>query len=42
MLVDSHAHLNFKAFGRDREAAIARCAAVPMKVINVGAAYETS
>jgi len=40
MIIDSHAHLNFKAFDDDREEAISRCQ--NMKVINVGTQVETS
>lgn len=42
MLVDSHAHLNFKAYKDDLSEVIGRCRKESMKVINVGAAYETS
>lgn len=42
MLVDSHSHLNFKAFNDDRPVVIARCREAGMKVVNVGAAYATS
>ncbi len=42
MLVDSHAHLNFKAYSDDLPAVIDRCHQVPMKVINVGAAIASS
>ena len=42
MLVDSHAHLNFQAFSDDLSAVIDRCHQVPMKVINVGARYDSS
>ena len=40
MLIDTHAHLNFKAFDIDRNEVIERCQ--KMKVINVGAQYKTS
>lgn len=42
MLVDSHAHLNFQAFSDDLSQVIDRCRQVPMKVINVGARYDSS
>lgn len=42
MLVDSHAHLNFKAYQDDLSEVIGRCQKENMKVINVGAAYDTS
>jgi TatD DNase family protein len=42
MLVDSHAHLNFKAYQDDLSTVIDRCRQAEMKVINVGAAYSTS
>lgn len=42
MLVDSHAHLNFKAYSDDLSEVIGRCHDENMKVINVGAAYDTS
>ncbi|MCD4760585.1 TatD family hydrolase [bacterium] len=42
MLVDSHAHLNFKAYKDDLSEVIGRCHQAPMKVINVGAAYDSS
>jgi len=42
MLVDSHAHLNFEAYKDDLSEVIGRCLQEQMKVINVGAAYDTS
>lgn len=42
MLVDSHCHLNFKAYQNDLSAVIGRCQQAQMKVINVGAALATS
>jgi TatD DNase family protein len=47
MLIDTHAHLNFAAFDRDRDAVIKRCldgsAGSPQVwFINVGTDYETS
>lgn len=42
MLVDSHAHLNFKAYQDDLSEVIGRCRQANMAVVNVGAAYDTS
>ncbi len=42
MLVDSHAHLNFKAYNKDRSDVITRCLQNNMKVINVGSQLPTS
>ncbi|MBT4209759.1 MAG: TatD family hydrolase [Candidatus Komeilibacteria bacterium] len=42
MLIDSHAHLNFEAYQDDLLEVIGRCLQEKMKVINVGAAYDTS
>ncbi len=42
MLIDTHAHLNFKAYDEDRAEVIARCQQKPMQVINVGAQFATS
>jgi len=42
MLIDSHAHLNFEAYKDDLSEVIDRCLKENMKVINVGAAYDTS
>ena len=42
MLIDSHTHLNFKAYNKDREEVISRCNKEGMKLINVGAALATS
>ncbi|MDP2587132.1 MAG: TatD family hydrolase [Candidatus Komeilibacteria bacterium] len=42
MLIDTHAHLNFRAYDNDREEVIKRCAQKGMAVVNVGAQYETS
>jgi TatD DNase family protein len=41
-LIDTHAHLNFKAYDKDREEVIARTLAQDMAVINVGTQYSTS
>jgi len=42
MLVDTHAHLNFKAFDRDRNEIIKDCLDNDIYVVNVGSKYETS
>jgi Tat protein secretion system quality control protein TatD with DNase activity/predicted alpha/beta hydrolase family esterase len=42
MLIDTHAHLNFKAYDSGREAVIKRCQEKKMSVINVGAQFATS
>ncbi|MBT4349230.1 TatD family hydrolase [bacterium] len=42
MLVDSHCHLNFKAYKDDLSEVIGRCHQADMKLINVGAAFDTS
>ncbi len=42
MLFDSHTHINFQAFNEDRDAVLSRCAGVPMLIMNVGAAIDTS
>lgn len=42
MLVDSHAHLNFQAYKDDLSEVIGRCLQEKMKVINIGAAYDSS
>jgi len=42
MLIDTHAHLNFRAYDKDRDEVVKRCQSKPMKVINVGAQLETS
>lgn len=42
MLIDTHAHLNFRAYDKDRDEVIKRCLKKPMKVINVGAQLATS
>lgn len=42
MLIDSHSHLNFQAFEKDLAEVIKRCQQTDMKVINVGAALNTS
>lgn len=42
MLVDSHAHLNFQAYKDDLSEVIGRCRQEKMRVINIGAAYDSS
>ncbi|MDD5022201.1 MAG: TatD family hydrolase [Endomicrobiaceae bacterium] len=42
MLIDTHAHLNFKAFENNLIDVAKRCENYPMSVINVGAQFETS
>jgi len=42
MLIDTHTHLNFKAYDADRESVIERCGQKSMSVINVGAQFNTS
>ncbi len=42
MIVDSHAHINFKAYDKDRLEVIKRCLNNEVKVINVGSQLSTS
>jgi len=42
MLFDTHAHLNFTAFDRDRKELIKKCLEGDVWMINVGTNYETS
>lgn len=42
MLIDTHAHLNFKAFDKDRDEVIKRCLENDVWVINASSNYETS
>ncbi len=42
MIIDSHAHLNFKAFEKDRGKVINNCLENDFWMINVGTKYETS
>ena len=42
MLIDSHAHLNFKAFENDFDEVIKRSLAENIRIINVGSEYNTS
>ena len=42
MLIDTHAHLNFAAFDKDKEGVIKRCLENNTWIINIGTNYETS
>ncbi|MCP6719264.1 MAG: TatD family hydrolase [Patescibacteria group bacterium] len=42
MLIDTHAHLNFVAFDKDREKVIKKCLDNDIWVINVGTNFQTS
>jgi TatD DNase family protein len=42
MLIDTHAHLNFEAYGEDRCDVIKRCLDYPLAVINIGSQLNTS
>jgi len=42
MLIDTHAHLNFKDFDKDRDEIINRCLSNDIYIINIGADLETS
>ena len=42
MLIDTHAHLNFPAFSKDRETVIKRCFDNNVWAINIGTNFETS
>jgi len=42
MLIDTHAHLNFVAFNKDREEVIKKCLEENVRMINIGTNYETS
>ena len=42
MLIDTHAHLNFKAFDKDRDEVIKRCIDNDVWVINASSNYDTS
>lgn len=42
MIIDTHSHLNFKAFDRDRDAVIKKTLESVMWMVNVGTQYETS
>ncbi len=42
MLVDTHSHLNFKAFDKDRQEIVQKCLDSNLIIINIGSSYETS
>lgn len=42
MLIDTHAHVNFKQFDKDREETIGRALGQKIWMVNVGADYKTS
>ena len=42
MLIDTHSHLNFRAFENDLDEVIGRCFAENIWVINIGTNYSTS
>ncbi len=42
MLIDTHAHLNFRAFEKDREKVIKKCLENNVWMINVGSNFKTS
>jgi len=42
MLIDTHAHLNFPAFDKDRKEVIENCLGNEIWMINIGTNYETS
>lgn len=42
MLIDTHAHLNFSAFDKDRHKVIDKCLKNNLWIINIGTKYETS
>lgn len=42
MTIDSHAHLNFKAFEKDRDEVIEKCLKEKLWMVNIGTKYETS
>lgn len=42
MLIDTHAHLNFAAFEKDKKQVIKRCLENDVWVINIGTNFETS
>jgi len=42
MLIDTHSHLNFRAFDRDRDEVAQKCLDNDVWVINAGSNYETS
>ena len=42
MLIDTHAHLNFSAFDKDRNILTKKCLKEDIWMINIGTNYETS
>lgn len=42
MIIDTHSHLNFKAYDADREEVVKRCQQAGLLCIDVGTKYETS
>ncbi|MDD5606379.1 MAG: TatD family hydrolase [Candidatus Pacebacteria bacterium] len=42
MIIDTHSHLNFKAFDKEREKIIQKCLDTNLVIINVGSNYKTS
>jgi TatD DNase family protein len=42
MLIDTHAHLNFKDFDKDRDEIIKKCQTENIGIINIGVNYDTS
>ena len=42
MLIDTHAHLNFPDYNKDRDELIKKCLANNVWMINVGTDYESS
>ena len=42
MLIDTHAHLNFNAFDKDRNKVIKNCLENKIEIINIGTDFETS
>ena len=42
MLIDTHAHLNFSAFDKDRDILIKKCLKNNIWMINIGTNYEAS
>jgi len=42
MIIDTHSHLNFKAFDQDREQIIKQCQEKDIAIVNVGTSLITS
>ncbi len=42
MIFDTHAHVNFRAFDKDRDEVIKKCLDKGISIINVGSNFETS